>query len=161
MKKWHTVNLTEVDAMGSELQLRYIPAINRNGLFSVTSLNLSYTFTYLTKVSEIVISRYLLDNLKHKAVISTNITVIKNITLTGSFNFQDRNGTFLMYNNDSGQSISQPYDPFLLLDMKLAYSFRKLQQFIESTNLLDENYHDIGNLIQPGRWSMLGFELRY
>ncbi len=159
-EKWHTKNLTEVDAMGSELQLKYIPANTRIGLFSVTSLNLSYTFTYLTKVSEMVISRYLLDNLKHKVVLSTNVIFTKNLTLSGRFNFQDRNGTFLMYNVSSGESIDQPYEPFLLLDMKLTYSFRNLHLFLESTNLLDVSYHDIGNLIQPGRWSMIGIELR-
>lgn len=159
-EKWHTKNLTKVDALGSELQFRYIPANTRTGHFSVTSLNLSYTFTYLTKVSDEVISRYLLDNLKHKVVLSTNTTIIKNLTLFGSINFQDRNGSFLLYNINSGQSINQPYEPFLLLDMKLTYSFRKFHLFLESTNLFDVNYHDIGNLIQPGRWSMIGIELR-
>ncbi|MCK4991822.1 MAG: TonB-dependent receptor, partial [Bacteroidales bacterium] len=84
----------------------------------------------------------------------------KNLTLSVRLNFQDRNGSFLKYNTGSGQSTEQLYEPFLLIDTKLTYSFRKFQIFLEATNLLDADYYDIGNVIQPGRWTIVGIEIR-
>ena len=158
-EKWHTLNLTEVNALGGEFHLGYIPGNTRNGPLSFKKLNMSYTFTHLTKESDKLISRYLLDNLKHKVVMSTQMIIIKNLTLFIGLNFQDRNGNFLKYEMGSGQSIEQPYEPFLLMDMKLTYSIRKFYLFLETTNLLNADYYDIGNVIQPGRWTMIGIEL--
>ena len=159
-EKWHTLNLAKIDALGGDFRLEYDPGNTRNGPLSLEKWNLSYTFTCLTKVSEEVISRYLLDNLRHKVVMVTNMAMIKNLTLSVRLNFQDRNGSFLKYNTGSGQSIEQLYEPFLLIDTKLTYSFRKFHIFLEATNLLDADYYDIGNVIQPGRWTIVGIEIR-
>ena len=159
-EKWHTLNLAKIDALGGDFRLEYDPGNTRNGPLSLEKWNLSYTFTCLTKVSEEVISRYLLDNLRHKVVMVTNMAMIKNLTLSVRLNFQDRNGSFLKYNTGSGQSTEQLYEPFLLIDTKLTYSFRKFHIFLEATNLLDADYYDIGNVIQPGRWTIVGIEIR-
>ena len=159
-EKWHTLNLTEVNALGSEFHLGTIPGNIRNSSLSFNKLNLSYTYTLLTKVSDEVISQYLLDNLKHKVVLSADMTIIRNLSLATRFNFQDRNGDFLMYDAGSGVSTEHPYEPFLLIDMKLTYSFRRYHVFLESSNLLNVDYYDIGNVIQPGRWSIIGIEFR-
>ena len=159
-EKWHTLNLTEIDAMGGDLSLEYGPGSGRNDLFSIEKMNFSYTFTYLTKVSEEVISRYLLDNLRHKVAMGTNMSIMKNLNLRVRFTFQDRDGSYMKYDMASGLSIEQPYEPFLLMDAKLSYSFRKCHIFLETTNLLNIDYCDIGNVIQPGRWTMAGIEIR-
>ena len=159
-EKWHTLNLTEIEAVGGDLSLEYGPGSGRNDLVSIEKLDFSYTFTYLTKVSEDVISRYLLDNLRHKVAMGTNMSIMKNLNLLVRFTFQDRNGSYMKYDMASGLSIEQPYEPFLLMDAKLSYSFRKCHIFLETTNLLNIDYYDIGNVIQPGRWTMAGIEIR-
>jgi len=46
------------------------------------------------------------------------------------------------------------------MDIKLSYSFKKIHIFVKSNNLLNTQYNDIGNVIQPGRWTMAGIEFR-
>ncbi len=120
----------------------------------------SYSFTHLTRVTDQVISRYLLDNLRHKVVLGTSLSIARNILLSAKLTGQDRNGSYLAYNPDNGESVEQPFEPFLLMDLKLGYSFRRIHIFTEVTNLFDVSYNDIGNVIQPGRWIMAGFEIR-
>ncbi len=159
-EKWHTLNMTEMNALGGDFHLGYNTRNTTHGPLSLKKWTLSYTFTHLTKVRDDVISRYLLDNLKHKIVMSTDLSIYKNLSLSIRFNYQDRNGSFLHYNAESGESVEQPFEPFLLIDTKLIHSFRKFHVFLESTNLLNVSYNDIGNVIQPGRWTMVGFEIR-
>ena len=159
-EKWHTLNLTKIDAIGGDFHLGYAPVNSANSTLSFRKWDLTYTFSHLTYVSDEFISRYLLDNLKHKIVLSTNLTLIKNLALTVRLNFQDRNGSFLQYDSDSGQSTEKPYEPYLLVDSKLIYSFGRFHIFLESTNILNVIYNDIGNVIQPGRWTIAGIKIR-
>ncbi len=46
------------------------------------------------------------------------------------------------------------------MDVKLAYSFKRIHLFLKSNNLLNTSYYDIGNVIQAGRWNMAGIEFR-
>jgi vitamin B12 transporter len=159
-EKWHTKNLTEIDAAGGSLSLQYDPRSPAYQAVSLEGLTFSYTFTYLTKVSEELISRYLLDNLKHKVSMGSQLSILRNFSLFIGFSFQDRNGSFLKYDSDSGLSQEQAYEPYLLMDVKLTYSFKRFHIYVKSNNLLNASYYDIGNVIQPGRWSMAGIEFR-
>lgn len=159
-EKWHTKNLTEIDAAGGSLNVQYAPRIPSDRLMSLERWNFSYTFTTLTKVSEDLISRYLLDNLRHKVSMGSHLSFLKNFKLFLGLSFQDRNGSYLKYDSDSEASLEQAYEPFLLMDIKLSYSIRRIHIYVKSNNLLNAQYHDIGNVIQPGRWNMAGIEFR-
>lgn len=159
-EKWHTRNLTEIDAAGGSFFLKYEPGASESSWLSLSTWNFSYTYTYLTKVSEKYISRYLLDHLKHKVSMGSHLSLFRNFSLFIGLSFQDRNGGFLSYDVDTGGSQEQAYSPFLLMDLKLSYSFKRFHIFLKSNNLLNTPYYDIGNVIQPGRWSMLGLEFR-
>jgi iron complex outermembrane receptor protein len=159
-EKWHTMNLTRVDAWGGDLRLKYHRSISPHAFVGIETGEFSYTFTHLTKVSEQVNSRYILDNLRHKVVLSTRLRVAQVFYLSVKATGQDRNGTYLAYDTETELSTEQPYDPFLLLDVKLSYAIGRFRLFLETTNLLDATYNDIGNVIQPGRWIQAGFEIR-
>lgn len=159
-EKWHTMNLTEVDALGGDLRVDYSPGTMAGDPLALEKLSFSYTFTRLTRVSDEVISRYLLDNLRHKVVMATRFTLVRNLSLSVILNFQDRNGSFLKYDPATGNSTQQPYDPFLLVDTKITYSFGRFHLFLEANNLMGVEYYDLGNVVQPGRWSMVGIEIR-
>jgi len=159
-EKWHTLNLTRVDAAGGDVHLTYTGGSTTDRGSLLDKVNVSYTFTHLTKVSDDVISRYLLDNLRHKVILATDLRLMPKFFMSLRMVCQDRNGSYLRYDNATGQSTQVPYDPFLVLDMKLAYSFGRVTVFLEATNLLDVTYNDIGNVIQPGRWMIAGFEIR-
>lgn len=159
-EKWHTRNLTEIDAAGGSFFLKHQPDSPASLWISLESWKLSYTFTYLTKVSEAYISRYLLDNLKHKISMASHFSIVKNFGLFLGLSFQDRNGGFLLYDEASGGTQEQAYQPFVLMDLKLSYSFKRFHLYLKSNNVLNADYYDIGNVIQPGRWSMAGIEFR-
>ncbi len=159
-EKWHTMNLTEIDAAGSNFSVQYNPGTTVNKMVSLEQWKFAYTFTYLTKVSEEVISRYLLDNLRHKVSMGSHLAIFRNFNLFIGLSCQDRNGSFLKYDVDSDVSLEQPYEPFLLMDVKLSYSFKRIHIYLKSNNLLNTHYYDVGNVIQPGRWNMAGIEFR-
>ncbi len=159
-EKWHTMNLSRIDAVGGDIQLQYNSPLREGKIFHVESAGLSYTFTHLTKVSQEVISRYLLDNLRHKVTAAVGIQLYKRFFISLKSSYQQRNGTYLWYDAARGSSSEQPYKSFVLLDVKLAYPVWRIWFFVETTNLLDAQYNDIGNIIQPGRWIMAGFEIR-
>jgi len=157
---WHATNLTQIDALGGDANLHLTSGSSRERWFHLDSWNFSYTFTRLTKISDEVISRYLLDNLRHKVVMAADLIMGGNLSLSGRIVFQDRNGSYLVYDDQTGSSHEKLYDPFLLLDMKLAWSFGRMTPFMEATNLLNITYRDIGDAIQPGRWMVAGIEIR-
>lgn len=159
-EKWHTMNLTRVDAAGGDLLVQYRPGNHTNKDIHFERIEASYTFTHLTKVSQQVTSRYVLDNLKHKVVLGTNLSIAGNLLFSLKITGQDRNGTYLAYNTETGLSKEQPFDPFVLVDLKLDYAIGRFHLFIEATNLLNTTYNDIGNVIQPGRWALAGFAVR-
>ena len=88
-----------------------------------------------------------------------NLGIIKNLNLSLKMVFQDRNGSYLEYDPGSGETVEQPFEPFLLMDLKLSYSIGRINIFFDTTNLLNVAYNDIGNVIQPGRWMVAGFEV--
>jgi len=158
-EKWHTMNLTRINATGGDLQLEYTSSSTRGTAIRIESAILSYTFTHLSKVPNEFDSRYLLDNLKHKLVAGTALSFYQKLSLSIKASYQERNGSYLAYNAESGQLFNKPYENFILLDAKLAFSIRRFKLFMEATNLLDKEYNDIGNVIQPGRWFIAGFEI--
>ena len=156
---WQPLNLSQIDGIGGDASLVYIPEKANRRLFLLNSWNLSYTYTHLVKASDDLISRYLLDNLRHKVILGANLGIIKNLNLSLKMVFQDRNGSYLEYDPGSGETVEQPFKPFLLMDLKLSYSIGRINIFFDTTNLLNVAYNDIGNVIQPGRWMVAGFEV--
>ncbi len=159
-EKWHTMNLTRVDAMGGDILFHYRRPEQSDDLFSLETAEFSYSFTHLTRVSGHAVSLYLLDNLRHKVVLGTGLRITGNLLISLKVSGQDRNGTFLTYDTETGQSVEKPFEPFILMDLKLDYGMGRFHIFLEATNLLDAAYNDIGNVIQPGRWFLTGVEIR-
>jgi len=93
-------------------------------------------------------------------VAATSIHLYKRFFISLTSSYQKRNGSYLLYDAVTGSSSQQPYESFILLDARLAYSLWRFRFFVEATNILDAQYNDIGNVIQPGRWIMARFEFR-
>jgi iron complex outermembrane receptor protein len=160
-ERWHTMNFSEVNALGSTLHVHYSNPERYTGSFwqVLERLDMSYSFAHLTRVSEQLNSRYLLDQLKHKFVLGATFRAGRRLDLSWNINMQDRNGSYLAYDPGTGQSEELPYEPFMLLDLKLRIKVWKLLFYGECSNLFNTPYHDIGNVPQPGRWIIGGVEL--
>ena len=158
--KWQSRNLTSVNASGFELKTKIFPAILSNADFPVNYLSFSYSNINMTKSSQGLISRYILDYLKHKITVETKITLFKNTGLNWRIIYQDRAGGYISFDNGIfGEEL--PYRPFWISDLKFFYNYKKHKIYLEISNLFNVEYQDLGNLLQPGRWIRLGLSIDF
>ncbi len=154
---WTTRNFTRLNALGTEVQTQFLL---RNKLGSkYPNISFSYQFNSVEKVEAEYISRYVLDHLKHKLVGSFNQQMAKKLFLDIRLIYQDREGTFTKYENTRPLG-EAAYEPFFLMDAKLMYRLKSLTVFGSVNNILDTQYNDIGNVVQPGRWIKAGLSYK-
>ncbi|MCK3684338.1 TonB-dependent receptor [Maribellus sp. YY47] len=150
---WMTQNLTRLTSFGAEAQVQLLLR-KRLGEF-VPNVDVSCLFNNVDKQEDDFISRYVLDNLKHKLVLSVNQRLIKNVSIDLKMVYQDREGSYTRF-EDAAPAGEVSYDPFWLVDTKLSYKRRNLTLFSSVNNLFDTTYNDIENVVQPGRWVKAG-----
>ncbi|SMC83939.1 TonB-dependent receptor plug domain-containing protein [Moheibacter sediminis] len=130
--KWKPVNVAEVKTNGLEVFADY-------RFFNSFLNHLSFGYTYLDnefKDTEGLISRYVLDNLKHQFTAKLNHNLIKNISLEWAYRYNYR----------------VSLDDYHLLDAKLKWSNNRWDVFLQSNNLLNTNYTETNLIPMPGRW---------
>ena len=153
--KWQSRNLTSIDASGIELNGKFYPGALYKKDLLLNSVSVSYSFTNMSKTSDELLSKYVLDYLKHKVSIGINHDLILKIGINWKFTYQNRAGGYINY-SDGAYGEEVPYENFWLADMKIFYPFKQFRIYCEVSNLFDVKYQDIGNLIQPGRWIRFG-----
>lgn len=154
---WQPKNLTKINSAGAEVQTNF--KLRRNFGEFYPNIGLSYFYNQVGKGESAFISNYVLDNLKHKLVVSANQNLIKKFSIDLKMVFQDREGSFTLY--EETEIVGEvPYDPFVVFDGKLLYQARKIRIFASVNNIFDRRYYDIGNVVQPGRWFKLGINYR-
>ncbi len=153
-EKWTPRNLTDVNARGMELSWDYFPD-KANQDHIVKNLRLSYAFLDMEKSAQGLISRYVLDYLKHKVSLSIRHQVVSKLNASWGITFQDRKGGFVLY-EDGAFGEETPYDPFWLVDFRLSWKEKRWKIYAEASNLLGKAYYDHGNVPQPGRWLRFG-----
>ena len=142
--KWESHNITTLNTNGFEISNKFI--FDKNSYLK--SVRIDYSFLTITKQSEDFISKYSLDYLKHKASISLNHKIYKNLSAFWKISYQDREGTYT--NFDTG--LETDYAPFTLVDFRIMYTKKLYKLYIEASNLTNEEYIDIANIEMPGRW---------
>jgi len=150
---WQPQNLTELKSLGTEIQLN-LSFREKFGKY-FPDLNASYLFNNVSKNDEEVISRYVLDNLKHKFVGSVMVQIVSNLELNLQVLYQDREGGYIKY-EDTLPVGEVDYDPFWLFDAKLIYARKNITLFGSVNNIFNISYSDIENVEQPGRWFKVG-----
>ena len=150
---WQPQNLTKINSVGFEAQAQLLLRNNYGKYYP--NLQTSYLYNNVEKGASEFISNYVLDNLKHKLVISANQQIISRLFFDMKFVFQDREGSYTKF-EDTAPVGEVPYDPFWLVDAKLSYKNKGMILFASINNVFDVTYNDIGNVIQPGRWFKAG-----
>lgn len=156
---WETRNLTKIVSDGAEfsLDLDVTKAIGKKVF--LRHLGANYSFNTQDKGSSNYLSNYALDNLKHKLVFNLDHAVWKKVFASWKFRFQDRNGSYERFENT--QYVGEvSYDPFWLTDLKVYYRSEAAQIYVTASNLFDQRYVDLGNVVQPGRWLSCGVKYR-
>lgn len=119
-----------------------------------SSVRLNYTFIDIYKKIPGNVSKY--SNIRHKFSANMNHRFFEKIHLTWNLSYTERDGSYLTYNFESEEHISNSYTPYWLIDAKLTYKFKYLSVFIGSNNILNTSYIDIGSIEQPGRSFSVG-----
>lgn len=152
---WQPQNLTKLNSYGTEIQVLFnLKKHFGNNLPNI--ININYFYNNVEKEEgQDFISNYVLDNLKHKFVGTLNQTVFKDFTIDLKVLFQDREGTYTQFDNNNWGSEIQ-YDPFWTFDGRINYSWKNVRFYMTVNNIFNVDYVDIGNVIQPGRWTKVG-----
>ncbi|MGE4586182.1 MAG: TonB-dependent receptor plug domain-containing protein [Mangrovibacterium sp.] len=157
---WETQNLTRINALGLEFTAEL-------DLWSLTGkkillrrLSVNYARTELEKTESAFFSYYALDQLKHKLVIRAEQPLFKNMSASLVCRFQDRHGSYERY-EDNAYTGQASYPSFWLTDIKLIYHTGGFRFWLSGSNLFDQNYVDLGNIEQPGRWISAGINWKF
>ncbi|MFV0507086.1 MAG: TonB-dependent receptor plug domain-containing protein [Bacteroidales bacterium] len=153
--KWKSVNLTQMNFAGVELGAK--KKINTTNLLGLKKVSANYTYMYAEKQKNNKISKYAVDFLRHKFNLTALHGVVENITLNWNLSVQERNGTYIPYNEK--ELPEEDYKVFALLDAKLNWQLGKISVFAEGFNLFDSKYFDFGNLEQAGINARLGVKV--
>lgn len=155
---WQPQNLTEIRSLGTEVQMNISFRKKYGNYFP--ELRTSYMYNRVNKNNEELISRYVLDNLKHKFIASVNQQITADLALNLQALYQDREGSFTKYENTlpAGET---DYAPFWLFDAKLIYEKNNISVFGSLNNVFNTSYNDIENVIQPGRWFKAGISYHF
>jgi vitamin B12 transporter len=159
LQKWQSQNLTELHTQGIEY-VKIIKPKPKNHWIYLKYLSRTYALVWQSKNSDNLISNYALDYLKHKLNYNIDIAIFKHFGWSTTVHFQERVGEYLSYDFVNKKDNVLPYKPFWLFDAKLYWQYKQAMIYVESTNIFDQQYYDIGSVVMPGRWNTIGIRIK-
>lgn len=127
--------------------------------FPIQSIRLNYSYIDMDKDIQGKITKY--SNARHLLSSMIQFKLFKGLIISGNLSYLEREGNYFTFDNNSETYIPHRFEPYLLLDAKVAYTFKWLTIFAECTNLTDKDYVDVGSIYQPGRWITGGLKLEF
>ncbi len=155
---WKTENLTSLNTYGAELFASYRDFPKTS---FVNNVGLIYSYIYQDKNSAWLESKYTLDHLKHKFILTLGHKIYKNINADWSLNVYKRNGEYLLFDFEQGVfTETVEYKTNVLLNLKISANYNKFGFYISGQNLTNSDYFDIANVPAPGIAVMVGVKLK-
>lgn len=158
---YKAMNISEITTGGFEISCRYNNKEQDNGILSLKNAYITYTFISSEKTAGDFESKYSLDYLKHKLGLNAQFNIAEDLQTSIRTCYNARNGSYLDFDPDTNTTVLVPFRSYWLTDMKISYERNFLKLFVNISNLLDTEYTDVGNLIQPGRWIVMGMEINF
>jgi iron complex outermembrane receptor protein len=116
----------------------------------IQKISAAYSYLNLDKKAVGFDSRYALDYLKHKAVLTINHKIWNKLNASWKASYQDRSGTYDANTIKGNASITTTYKPYFMLDGRLLWSQKRFDIFADANNIFNTAYDDFGGLVQPG-----------
>ena len=157
---WESRNHSKVNKKGVETNLQFDLKELLGHKLPFHSLNLGYLYLDQNMVDDELISNYTLNHLRHKFTANLQHDVVRNLSMTWNFRWQERTGSYLKYVEAQPTEITR-YKPFSLLDLKVTYQLRNINLYTNINNVFNTEYLDLGNLPQPGIWVMMGLSYKF
>jgi iron complex outermembrane receptor protein len=159
---WQSVNHARIKSLGGEITGRLEPAVLLGrARFPVRSLSASYAHISQDKKAEPGIqSYYALEYLRNKVVLQADLKFWDKLSVELSYRWHERVGSYEPYQDGQGTGKVVPYEPYSLVDGRIAWDENRWSVWLEADNLLNVKYFDHGNIPQPGLWLKLGAVLR-
>ncbi len=143
---WHAENISDLKTVGSDFSLN----INVNRIvdkkFFIQNIKFYYCYLDISKDLNQYISKYALDNLKHNASLFVKFKITDHLFFNSKLSYFNREGTITL----NGKQLQ--YKPVTLVDGRLFFMFKLYSIYLEASNILNKQYFELGNQIQPGIW---------
>lgn len=153
----------DLDAVGvqAELGLDFAQLTKRD--IYLKNFTLGYTFLHQDRDGKynIFTSLYADDYLRHKLTASLHHKTYDRLSATWAVRYQQRMGSYQVYEGLTATNRLQSYHPYTTLDLKLQWTDRHFDIYVKGTNLTDHRYCDLGNILQPGICIMGGARVKF
>ena len=158
---YHSANF-KLDNRGYEVNISLLPREiwARN---PVSRLRLGYAYIDQKRKDDVPFykSNYAMEYLRHKFVAGIDHKIMGSLTASWTFRWQQRMGSYIIYENNKSTGVSHPYTPFGLIDVKLMWTKPRYELSLAMNNLTSYRYYDLGNVSQPGFWLMAGAKIKF
>jgi iron complex outermembrane receptor protein len=145
--KYHAMNIGTLNNMGYSADLTFnIPELISDN-FYITKIKLGYAYIHQDHDTDqpIYKSLYALEYLKHKFIAEVDHKIFSNLSASWYLRWQQRmNG----------------YNPYTKIDCKLQWTEPSYDLYVKMDNITSHRYYDLGNVLQPGFWIMVGGNLK-
>jgi len=152
---WNSENLTSINALGTDISAEYY----FQHCF-VRKIGLSYSYLQLDKSASTFISKYALDYLKNKVVLTVDHSILKNVSASWKVAYLDRTGSYDANKVYGASSVIKNFTPYFMLDGRISWSQKKFDIYGDLNNILNATYADYGGLTQPGTSINVGVRLK-
>ena len=153
--KWKTLNYTRLNTLGVEFSTTAdFRKLMPDQLF-LNTVKINYTYLNQEKTESEYISNYSLNYLRHRFDFDLNHSIYKNLYANWHVNYSDRKGQYEKIIDKVSQGMTN-YEPYFTIDLKISWNYLGWSIYGNVNNILNKEYFDIGNIIQPGRWVKLG-----
>lgn len=152
---WKSVNFGVINSLGAESSfdfnfLRILPSQR-----FLKRVSLGYSFINQDhKEEKGIVSRYVLEYLKHKFVADAQMHLTGKLDLGLSCRYLDRMGSY----TDRVEA-AHSYKPYSVVDARLSWNESNWKAYLNANNVLNKTYMDAGNVPQPGLWLVAGVAL--
>lgn len=144
--KYHAMNIGKLDNMGIAADITLHPYELWDNFF-VTRVKVGYAFIHQKHETEHSIFRslYALEYLRHKFTAQVDHRLWRQLSAAWTLRWQQRMNGF---------------HPYTKINAKLMWNADKYNVYLKADNITAHRYYDIGGVLQPGLWVMVGGSVR-
>lgn len=159
--KYHSANF-RLDNRGFDVNADIMPR-EWNPSYYINKVHVGYAYINQARYDDITIykSNYAMEYLRHKVTASVDHHIFSALSASWAFRWQERMGSYIIYENNKSTGVAKPYSPYALFDLKLMWQKPRYEIALSLNNLTNRRYYDLGNVEQPGFWLMASAKVKW